>query len=200
MIDRQRMIGYNRTVRLRWLDETLDLFLAGMSVNLLPRMPQPSSAMMSRLRPYMLVAVLAFYAAGSATYNILSAQPALTDYSVTLRMMTYGPIVCAVFAAAFIFLAEWLGKIPIRAGIVGKSLLAIEGIGTLTYCLYVFHPEIYSRNAVLLPAMHSLHVSLLHFPSVVLQVFVVASFFYVAVEKPFDAQKQISGTPLLDTP
>ena len=31
MIDRRRMIGYNRTVKLRWLDETLDLFLAGMS-------------------------------------------------------------------------------------------------------------------------------------------------------------------------
>ena len=31
MIDRQRMIGYNRTVKLRWLDETLDLVLAGMS-------------------------------------------------------------------------------------------------------------------------------------------------------------------------
>ena len=30
MIDRPR-IGYNRTVTLRWLDETLDLFLAGMS-------------------------------------------------------------------------------------------------------------------------------------------------------------------------
>ncbi|MCX6627948.1 MAG: hypothetical protein NTW28_10010, partial [Candidatus Solibacter sp.] len=31
MSDRQRMIGYNRTVKLRWLDETVDLFLAGMS-------------------------------------------------------------------------------------------------------------------------------------------------------------------------
>jgi len=31
VIDRSRMIGYNRTVKLRWLDETLDLFLAGMS-------------------------------------------------------------------------------------------------------------------------------------------------------------------------
>ena len=31
MIDRPRMIGYNRTVKLRWLDEALDLFLAGMS-------------------------------------------------------------------------------------------------------------------------------------------------------------------------
>jgi hypothetical protein len=29
--DRQRMIGYNRTVKLRWLDETVDMFLAGMS-------------------------------------------------------------------------------------------------------------------------------------------------------------------------
>jgi len=29
--DRQRMIGYNRTVRLRWLDETVDLHLAGQS-------------------------------------------------------------------------------------------------------------------------------------------------------------------------
>ncbi len=31
MIDHPRMVGYNRTVKLRWLDETLDLFLAGMS-------------------------------------------------------------------------------------------------------------------------------------------------------------------------
>lgn len=31
MSDRQRMIGYNRTVKLRWLDETVDLFLAGIS-------------------------------------------------------------------------------------------------------------------------------------------------------------------------
>ena len=31
MSDRSRMIGYNRTVKLRWLDETLDLFLTGMS-------------------------------------------------------------------------------------------------------------------------------------------------------------------------
>ena len=31
MSDRSRMVGYNRTVKLRWLDETLDLFLAGMS-------------------------------------------------------------------------------------------------------------------------------------------------------------------------
>jgi hypothetical protein len=31
LIDRPRMIGYNRTVKLGWLDETLDLFLAGMS-------------------------------------------------------------------------------------------------------------------------------------------------------------------------
>jgi len=29
--DRQRMIGYNRTVKLRWLDETVDLFLSGIS-------------------------------------------------------------------------------------------------------------------------------------------------------------------------
>jgi hypothetical protein len=28
--DRQQMIGYNRTVKLRWLDETLDVYLAGM--------------------------------------------------------------------------------------------------------------------------------------------------------------------------
>ena len=28
---RQQMIGYNRTVKLKWLDETLDLYLAGMS-------------------------------------------------------------------------------------------------------------------------------------------------------------------------
>lgn len=31
MIDRHSKIGYNRTVRLSWLDETLDLYLTGMS-------------------------------------------------------------------------------------------------------------------------------------------------------------------------
>lgn len=31
MNGRQGMIGYNRTVKLRWLDETVDLFLAGLS-------------------------------------------------------------------------------------------------------------------------------------------------------------------------
>ncbi len=30
MNGRQQMIGYNRTVKLKWLDETLDLYLAGM--------------------------------------------------------------------------------------------------------------------------------------------------------------------------
>jgi len=29
MSDRQSLVGYNRTVKLRWLDETVDLFLAG---------------------------------------------------------------------------------------------------------------------------------------------------------------------------
>lgn len=31
MIERQQMIGYNRTVKIKWLDETLDLYLSGMS-------------------------------------------------------------------------------------------------------------------------------------------------------------------------
>jgi hypothetical protein len=31
LIDRQSTIGYNRTVKLSWLDETLDLYLSGMS-------------------------------------------------------------------------------------------------------------------------------------------------------------------------
>jgi hypothetical protein len=31
LTNRRQMIGYNRTVKLRWLDETLDLFMAGQS-------------------------------------------------------------------------------------------------------------------------------------------------------------------------
>ena len=31
MTVRPQMIGYNRTVKLRWLDETVDLFLIGQS-------------------------------------------------------------------------------------------------------------------------------------------------------------------------
>ena len=100
----------------------------------------------------------------------------------------------------FIYFAEWFGKIPIRKGFVGKSLLLIQGVGTLTYCLYVFHPEVFIRNAALLPSLHGLRLSLLYFPSVMLQLFVVAAFFYLAVEKPFDLKKKVSGTALVDAP
>ena len=52
--------------------------------------------------------------------------------------------------------------------------------------------------AALLPHVHSLGVSLAHFPMVMLELVGVASFFYYAVEKPFDLKKRVSGSALED--
>jgi peptidoglycan/LPS O-acetylase OafA/YrhL len=83
---------------------------------------------------------------------------------------------------------------------MGRFLLGLQTVGTLTYCLYVFHPEVFAVNAALLPKVHSLGVSLTHFPMAILELVAVASFFYLAVEKPFDMKKKVSGTALEDAP
>jgi peptidoglycan/LPS O-acetylase OafA/YrhL len=102
------------------------------------------------------------------------------------------PIFSVLIASCLIYLAEMRGNIAIR-GTIGPFLIALQTIGTLTYCLYVFHPEVYKVNADLLPKSHSLGVSLLHFPLVILETVAVAAFFYFAVEKPFDLKKRVSG-------
>jgi peptidoglycan/LPS O-acetylase OafA/YrhL len=110
------------------------------------------------------------------------------------------PAFAAVFAGGPIYLAERAGKIAAKTGVVAICLLAVQGMGTLTYCLYVFHPEIMTVNASPVSPLQPLHVGLTHLPTVALKLLAVACFFYFAVEKPFDLKKRVSGTGLVDAP
>ena len=172
----------------------LDIFVAGLSVNLISRTKVVSSAARLSIGTSLWIGAAAFYAAiCGLTYFLLLHRTLEHVWAV-------GPICCTVFAVLFIHMAERLGRIPMDGRVAGKVFLAIQTVGTLTYCLYVFHPEIYINNASLLAPDHPLRVSLVHFPYVLLQVFAVATFFYLSVEKPFDAHKRVSGTALLDAP
>lgn len=168
----------------------LDLFLAGMSINLIPPANLPA-ALRKRLGTVLLAAAVCSYVAMGA---MTPTQSRLESF------WEMGPLFCVLPAMAFIYLAEIRGNIAIKAGWTGRFLLGVQATGTLTYCLYVFHPEVYMVNAALLPKVHSLAVSLAHFPMVMLELFAVAAFFYVAVEKPFDLRKRVSGTALEDAP
>jgi len=170
----------------------LDLFLAGMSINLVPSLNlQPSVRKL--LGPILLAGTVCFYFAIGA---ILQRE---TRVGLLLFWVT-GPFLCAFFALSFIYLAELRGNVAITPGLTGRFLLGLQTVGTLTYCLYVFHPEVFAVNAELLPRVHSLGVSLIHFPMAILELVGIASFFYLAVEKPFDLKKRTSGTVLEDAP
>jgi len=170
----------------------LDLFLAGMSINLVPALSLRPGAR-KLLGPTLLAGAICFYFAISAVLQS-EARVSLLLFWVT------GPFLCALFALGFIYLAELRGSVSISPGLMGRFLLGLQTVGTLTYCLYVFHPEVFAVNAALLPKVHSLGVSLTHFPMAILELVAVASFFYLAVEKPFDMKKKVSGTALEDAP
>jgi peptidoglycan/LPS O-acetylase OafA/YrhL len=169
----------------------LDLFLAGMSINLMPAVKLPAS-LHKLLGPILFAAAVIFYIGIGAAY--------FEQKSRLLLFWIEEPLFCAAFAMAFIYVAELRGSIAIKPGWMGKFLLAVQTVGTLTYCLYVFHPEVFIVNQALVPTVHPLAVSLAHFPLVMLELFAVASFFYFAVEKPFDLKKRVSGTVLEDAP
>jgi hypothetical protein len=46
-----------------------------------------------------------------------------------------------------IYLSELRGKVEIRKGLVGLFPITAQGIGTITYCLYAFHPEVFLLNS-----------------------------------------------------
>jgi len=170
----------------------LDLFLAGMSINLMPSLQLPAKVR-KHLGPILLAAGICYY----LTIGDIALDPARIGLG---NFMAKGPLACVLFAVVFIYLAEIRGSIAIGPGWVGRLLFGLQTMGTLTYCLYVFHPEVYMVNAALLPQVHSLGVSLAHFPMVLLELVCVASFFYYAVEKPFDLKKRVSGSALEDAP
>jgi peptidoglycan/LPS O-acetylase OafA/YrhL len=171
----------------------LAIFLAGMSINLLPKV-KVASNVHRRLGPVVFAGSVGFYLLMSCL--VFYKDYFHMDYA---DLQARVPILCVLMAAALIYLAELRGRIAIRKGFVGWLLIALQGMGTLTYCLYVFHPEIFLINSGL-PTITPLNVSLPHFPLTMLETFLVASFFYFAVEKPFDLKKRVSGTSLIDAP
>lgn len=55
---------------------------------------------------------------------------------------------------------------------------AVLPAGSSYGAIYVFHPEVLPVNTELLPKVHSLDVSLRHFPVVMLETLLMASLFY----------------------
>jgi len=155
-----------------------------MSINLLPKV-----GVRKWLGPALLVSSVACYALICYVTFYMLHHMGIQDYWARM------PIFCVLIASCLIYLAEMRGEIAIR-GTVGPFLVALQAIGTMTYCLYVFHSEVFLVNGALLPKSHSLGVSLLHFPLVILETVAVASFFYFAVEKPFDLKKRVNGSAL----
>src|SRR4029077_15988058 len=136
--------------------------------------------------PALLFSSLAFYA--------LICYITFTFYVSRFHMDIEGywakmPLLVVLIGLGLIYLAEASGK-NVILGATGFLLIALQSVGTLTYCLYVFHPEVFMVTGALVPKSHSLGVSLLHFPLVILETVAVASFFYFAVEKPFDLKKR----------
>ena len=172
----------------------LDLFVAGMSINYLPPLTPTLASVRRFLGPALVVgAVFIYCAICFATYfwgRLFGSSP----YWAT------APILCIVLASVFIYLAEVRGKIRIPDGVLGAGLLLVESIGTLTYCLYVFHPEVLMINGAFLPRIHSFGASLRFLPLVAAELAGVALFFYLAVEKPLNARKLVSDTALTDAP
>ncbi len=172
----------------------LDLFLAGISINLVPRI-RVSVVVRQWLGPTLFAGSLGFYALVSW----------ITFYKSNFHMdyediQARGQILCCLIACVLIYVAELCGRIEIRKSPVSWFLMGLQAMGTLTYCLYVFHPEVLLVNADLLPKVHSLDVSLHQFPLVMLETLLMASLFYFFIEKPFDRIKRVRGTALVDAP
>jgi peptidoglycan/LPS O-acetylase OafA/YrhL len=172
----------------------LGIFLAGMSINLLPKI-KVFAAGRRLLGPAIFAASIGFYLLMACI--VFYKDRFHMDYA---DLQARVPILSVILAMGLIYLAELCGRLEIRKGIVGLFLVTLQSIGTITYCLYAFHPEVFLINSDRFPGTYPLRFSLSHFPMVMLETVLVVSFFYFAVEKPFDRKKHVIGTALVDAP
>ncbi len=170
----------------------LDVFVAGMSISML-EVPRVRSELGKKVLSGLLAAGIVVLYVGISYLTQHRVQKSLQDF------WARGPALCVLPAALYIYLAEMRGKIEIR-GVATGLLLLVQGMGTLTYCIYVFHSEVFLANATLVPPVHSLKVSLTYLPLAIVETLFVACFFYFFIEKPFDLKKKVPGTPLADAP
>jgi len=173
----------------------LDMFIAGMSISMLDVPKVVSERVRNMLSALLSVGIVALYVGISY----------LTQHRHQMNMSlevfwARCPVLCVLPVALYIYLAEMHGKVKLQGGFATRFLLLVQGMGTLTYCIYIFHSDVFLANATLVPRVHSLTVSLDQFPLAVLETVVVAWFFYFFIEKPFDLKKKIPVTPLADAP
>lgn len=166
----------------------LDLFLTGLSLNLLPRPTRLDRPYLKRFLPALLLGTLLTYYLVISPLSLAASrsQPEL------LKFWTIGPGITAAFSAVFIYVAEIHGRISLPGGIRKHSLLAIQGLGTLTYCIYVFHAEVFISLRRILPTDLTLLQSILFFPGPIVAVLLIAWIFNRFVEEPFELRKQVS--------
>jgi peptidoglycan/LPS O-acetylase OafA/YrhL len=172
----------------------LDIFIAGMSISMLDVLKIHSIRGVKVLNSMLVVGIVALY----VWVSYLTEHRALMHLSLESFWATC-PALCVLPVALYIYLAEMRGKIELR-GFATSFLLLVQGMGTLTYCIYVFHSDVFLANAALVPPIHSLKVSLSQLPLVTLETLFVAWFFYHFIEKPFDLKKKVPGTQLVDAP
>ncbi len=175
----------------------LDLFVAGMSLNLLPA-PRPLLERLRWIAPKALltVAAVAMYV---ATAGIQHAQ--LVSGRVAVRYFIVVPCLVSLMASGWIRLAAAAGPQPIAAGWRGAWLRTLDWGGILTYCVYVFHIPLLVSFRRLLPAGElPFGIALRFFPVVAVTLLLFAYFFYRFVEEPFERLKSLSGTELVDAP
>lgn len=174
----------------------LDLFAAGMSLNLLP--PPRELNRWLGLPP-----TAALLLAASAIYCITATvQHAGLGYSaLTTRYFIVVPCLVALLTLGWIRLAMSTGPLEIQPGWRGGWLRAVNWVGILTYCIYVFHiPVLVSARRLLPEGLLSFRESLSFFPLVAATTLAVAFFFYRFVEEPFERRKSLTGTHLADAP
>ncbi len=174
----------------------LDIFLCGMTLSMMPRWKPASAWVVCRRGTLLLLGAPLFYVLMSA----VTSQREHLHIGALEGLWAKAPALCVLFAGAFIVLAESGGKFKVSRGAGGLFLLFVEGMGAMTYCLYVFHSEIFLSIAAMSPGTHSLGFDLRHLAPVLLATVGLSYLFYRFIEKPFERRKKIGSPGLLDAP
>jgi peptidoglycan/LPS O-acetylase OafA/YrhL len=167
----------------------LDLFVVGLSLNFLPTPKQFLSGKRGLGAAILIGVTCAFYLLASFS----SFKGVRIHQGGIVKIWTFGPAISCAFASVFIYIAETRGRFTLPNGISGRVLRAIQGVGTLTYCIYVFHAEIYVSLRRIVPESLSVWRAIIFFPAVLSAVLAVAWIFNRFIEEPFEQRKTVSA-------
>jgi peptidoglycan/LPS O-acetylase OafA/YrhL len=174
------------------LVSNLDLFITGLSLNLIPKPAGWLLNLSDRRRGALLIGLTGvFYIVISILSTLHVRYSALNERM--FQFWTIAPVLACAFASSFIYIAELKGRMKISKGMIGRLLLGIQGLGTITYCAYVFHPGCYESLRRILPDHLSLSLSIAFMPVAMIIVLLMALIFNRLIEEPFEARKRISA-------